>query len=377
MSTNIVELTKREREAATAKVAARMNGHAKRGRNGVAHDDPPVVRRLDFEIAASLPEHDTTFDDELAEGVIGRNAMVVLYGDSNSGKTFLAIELGARLTLTEDWLGRRTAGGVVLYLATEAVESVRMRLMAWQRHFQKRLQHFVIVRSPINLFDGEADTTAVLALVEDVEKQFGKRVVLIIGDTLARISAGANENSGEDMGMVLKHADRIRQATGATFFWIHHTGKDAAKGMRGWSGMRAAIDTEIEVTGDVATGMRAAEVTKQRDLPGKGDRLGFRLVPVPMGLNRWGTERTSCIVIASDAPEKQQRNKRPSEIAGAITEALTQHGAGMLKGRLVAHFKERYTSSAIYREVAKMVADGRLIEAAGVVSIPGKPGSHG
>jgi len=86
------------------------------------------------------------------------------------------------------------------------------------------------------------------------------------------------------MGVVLKNADVIRGATGATFLWIHHCGKDQAKGMRGWSGTRAAIDTEIEITGDEATGLRSAEITKQRDLPGKGDRIGFRLEQVNLGV---------------------------------------------------------------------------------------------
>lgn len=349
---------------------SKVNGHAP------ADDDAPVVRQLDFEVAASLPDDEAQFDDELVEGVIGRAAMAVLYGDSNSGKTFLAIDLACRLSLAQTWLGKRTVGGIVLYLATEAVESVRMRLRAWQRYFGQRLPHVVIVRSPVNLYDGQADTTAVLALVENIERQLGSRVVLIVGDTLARISAGANENSGEDMGVVLKHADRIRQATGATFLWVHHTGKDAAKGMRGWSGMRAAIDTEIEVTGDEATGLRTAEITKQRDLPGKGDRLGFQLVPVPLGFNRWGSERTSCVVRSADAPDKPAaRGKRPSEIAGAITEYLTQRGSGCIRGALVKHFEGRYARQSVYKEIGKLVEIGVLIESGSLVALPGKPGA--
>lgn len=333
--------------------------------------DLPLLRKLGYVLADQLPDGDEVFDDELVEGTIGRAAMAVLYGDSNSGKTFLAIDIGAALSQRKDWLGRPTAGGVVVYLATEAAASVRMRLRAYQRFHGVRVPGFVIVQSPINLFDGDGDVTAVIALIGEIEGLLGEKVELLIGDTLARISAGANENSGEDMGVVLKHADAIRSATGATFLWIHHCGKDQAKGMRGWSGMRAAIDTEIEVAADDATGRRSAEITKHRDLPGKGDRIGFRLEQVPLGANRWGTPRGSCVVVAADAPAKPVRGKRPSEIAGAIVEALTQHGAGMFKGALAKHFDGRYISSTVYREVKKMVADGRLIEAAGLVALAG------
>lgn len=336
--------------------------------------DRPLLRKLDYVLADSLVDASDAFDDELVEGVIGRAAMAVLYGDSNSGKTFAAIDLGAAICRGEPWLGRNCDEGLVLYLATEGATSVCMRLTAYQRHHETTVPGFAIVQSPINLYDGEADVAAVIALVDDIEQQAGGKVVLIIGDTLARISAGANENSGEDMGVVLKNADAIRSATGATFMWIHHCGKDQARGMRGWSGMRAAIDTEIEVTADEATGLRSAEITKQRDLPGKGDRLGFRLLPVQLGINRWGTPRGSCVVLGADAPVKAARGKRVSEIAGAITEFLTVRGSGCLKGALVKHFEGRYSRQSVYREIGKQLDAGMLIESAGVVALPGKPG---
>lgn len=336
-------------------------------------EDAPVVRQLAFRMADTLPDIVDEFDDELVEGVIGRATMAVLYGDSNSGKTFAAIDLGASICRGLPWLGRPTDSALVLYLATEAAASVEMRLRAYQRHHQVRVPGFAIVQSPVNLFDGEADTTAIIALVDQLEHEHGAKVGLIIGDTLARISAGANENSGEDMGVVLRHADAIRSATGATFLWVHHTGKDQAKGMRGWSGTRAAIDTEIEVTADESTGLRSAEITKQRDLPGKGDRLGFQLQVVPLGVNRWGTPRGSCVVVSSDAPAKPVRGKRQSEIAGAITEFLEGRGAGCLRGALTKHFEGRYARQSVYREVGKMLDAGMLVESAGVVALPGRP----
>lgn len=331
-------------------------------------------RKLQHVLAADLSDALETFDDELVEGLIGRMAMAVLYGDSNSGKTFAAIDLGAAICQGLDWLGRPTAKGLVVYLATEAQASVQMRLRAYQRHHRVKLYGFVIVQSPINLFDGMADVAAVIELVASVEREHGCKVALIIGDTLARIAAGANENSGQDMAVVLRNADAIRVATLAAFLWIHHTGKDAAKGMRGWSGMRAAIDTEIEIVADDATGLRSLEVTKQRDLPGKGTRLGFRLISVPLGVNRWGTERGSCVLEPTDAPAKT-RGKRPSEIAGAIVEFLTARNSGCARGALVKHFEGRYVRASVYKEVAKLVDNGMLIECAGVVALPGRPGA--
>jgi hypothetical protein len=129
------------------------------GHNGTHHhtDGPPGGRRLDFVLADNLPDNDENFDDELIEGAIGRAAMAVLYGDSNSGKTFLAIDIGASLGRGCPWLGRNVADGLVVYFATEAEASVRMRLRAYQRHHGCKVPGFVVVRSPINLFDGAED----------------------------------------------------------------------------------------------------------------------------------------------------------------------------------------------------------------------------
>jgi putative DNA primase/helicase len=342
--------------------------------------DEPIVRRLDYVLASDLPDVDEDFDDELVEGVLGRAVMAVMYGASNSGKTFAAIDLGAAVCRGERWLGKNAVPGIVLYLATEAAGSVRMRLKAYQRLHNVRARGFVIVQSPINLFDGQADVTAVLAIVGEIESLYGEKVVLIIGDTLARIAAGANENSGEDMGVVIDHADAIRAATGATFLWIHHSGKDQARGARGWSGMQAAIDTEIEVTADEALGTRVAEITKQRDLGGKGMRLGFRLESVRLGFNRWGNERTSCVAVSADAPpriEKAAKGRRPSEIAGAITEFLTSRGTGAAKSALAKHFDGRYLRTSVYREVDKLVVLGQLLESAGVIALAAKPRIEG
>lgn len=166
-------------------------------------------RALSYELAEHLDADATEFADELIEGLIGRISMAVLYGDSNSGKTFLGIDLGSAVARRIEWMDRQVDGGMVVYLATESPASVRNRLRAYQRHHACIVPNFVIVSSPINLFDGSADTAAVIALIQRLESDLGAKCELVIGDTLARLSAGANENSGEDMTTVLAHLDRM------------------------------------------------------------------------------------------------------------------------------------------------------------------------
>jgi len=326
--------------------------------------EPPIVYPLSVAFADELT-NDFTPPDEIVEGVLTAGDGSILYGDSNSGKTFFVIDMACAVARGVPWMGKQTEPGLVIYLAAESPASVRSRIQAYQRHYGVRVPNFAIVQSPIDLFDGDADTDKLIQLVKQIEWQKGQHARLIIGDTLARLSAGANENAGQDMGLVVRRFDRIRAECKAHFLLIHHSGKNAAAGARGWSGVRAAVDTEIEVTDSPAG--RCCEITKQRDLPTKGDRIGFKLQEVTMGLSKWKSPVTSCVVMPADAPEKHS-GKRISEVGGAIVEMLRTKGTGVKKKDVVAHFAERYVSSAVYRELKKLVDGGQVKELMGVVS---------
>lgn len=237
--------------------------------------------------------------DELIEGLIVSRSVSVLYGDSNSGKTFFALSLAAAIARGEPVYGRKVDSGLVVYLASEAPGSIRSRLQALKKFYACDLHNLAMVPVPVNFHASDRDTLAVIALVQEIERTKGQPVRLIVGDTLARMTAGANENSGEDMAPVMARFDRVAQEAGAALLLIHHNGKDAAKGARGWSGIRAHIDTEIEVS--EKDGVRSAFVTKQRELPGKGEAIFFRLETVEMGVTKFGSPATTCVAVQDTA----------------------------------------------------------------------------
>jgi len=269
---------------------------------------PKVVKALDFAFADELSA-DFSPPDELVQGLLTVGGGSVLFGDSNSGKTFLAIDLACAVARGIPWMGRQTEPGLVVYLAAESPASVRSRLQAYQQRYRLKLPNFVIVQSSIDLFEGDDDMFAIMHLIREVEEARGTKVRLVVGDTLARLSPGANESTGQDMGRVIRRIDLIRTECDVHFMLVHHSGKNASAGARGWSGLRAAVDTEIEVI-DSAAG-RCAEITKQRDLSTVRERVGFRLEPVTLGVTKWGTPATSCIVVPADAA-KRQTGKRIS-----------------------------------------------------------------
>ncbi len=345
------------------------NDYAQEFGTGALSDLLERVKAPEYPLSVAFADeltNDFTPPDEIVEGVLTAGDGSILYGDSNSGKTFFVIDMAAAVARGVSWMERQTEPGLVIYLAAESPASVRSRLQAYQQHHRVKVPNFAIVQSPIDLFDGDADADKVIQLIKQIERQKGQPARLIIGDTLARLSAGANENAGQDMGLVVRRFDRIRTECKAHFLLIHHSGKNIAAGARGWSGVRAAVDTEIEVTDSPAG--RCCEITKQRDLPTKGDRIGFRLDVVALGVTKWGRAATSCVVMPAAAPERQT-GKRISEVGGAIVEMLRTKGTGVKKKDVVAHFHERYTSSAVYREIKKLAEGGQVKELMGVVSI--------
>ena len=249
--------------------------------------------------------------DELVEGLMTIGSSVVVYGDSNSGKTFWALSVATAIASGEDCYGRKTDPGLVVYLASEAPASIRSRMQAIKKFHGCSLENLAMVPVPMNFYSGDQDAPDVIELVRAIEVAKGKPVRLIIGDTLARMSAGANENSGEDMGPVMARFDQVATATGAAMMIIHHNGKDAAKGARGWSGIRAHIDTEIEVS--EKEGTRSVTVTKQRELPSKGETIYFKLEVIEMGTTKFGGPATTCVAVPDQEAATTKPHKKPTK----------------------------------------------------------------
>lgn len=274
------------------------------------------------------PVTDTT---DFVEDLLGNGQMSVVYGDSNSGKTFFALDLALHVALGREWFGKQVDGGGAIYIAAEGGFGIRNRVTAFLRHH--RIVNvdqvpFAIVPKTINLLDPKADTKALIAETQAAIKRIGGPVRLIVVDTLARAIAGGNENASEDMGALVANADRIRDATGAHLKFIHHSGKDTARGARGHSSLRAATDTEIEVTRDHETGISVAKVTKQRELPVEGE-FGFRLEVVQLGVNRRLKTVTSCAVVPVQAANLPKEVRLSDNLRAALTQlksCLLDHG---------------------------------------------------
>ncbi len=212
-------------------------------------------------------------------------AVSVVYGEANVGKTFWAIDLAHHVFEGIAWAGHRVNQGGVLYVAAEGGAMFQNRMVA-------RKGRFWVLPGQVTLAGRRPDTPELAEMVMHLATVQGP-YRLIIFDTLARVMGGADENAAPDIAKLMQSIDYVRAATGAHCMLIHHSGKDAARGARGHSSLRAAVDTEIVLTRD-DEGNREARATKQRDYP-TGERVGFDLRTVGLGADSDGDPVTSCV----------------------------------------------------------------------------------
>lgn len=271
--------------------------------------------------------------NDFVEGLLSGNSTSIIYGPSNSGKTFFATDLGLHVAAGVSWRGREVDHGAVLYVALEGGYGVANRVSAFKRERGIAVAAFAVLNQPLNLRSSDKDASMVIVAARELGNLSRFAIRLIVIDTLARALAGGDENSSTDMGNLLARCDAIREATQANVLLIHHTGKDVQRGERGWSGLRAAVDTSISIERLEDSGITVATVEKQRDLP-KGDRFAFRLAPVELGRNKRGKPVTSCVVDPADAiPPAKGKGKRSDGLTpvernalAALADALDEAG---------------------------------------------------
>lgn len=238
---------------------------------------------------------------DFVEDVLTEGGMSVVYGESNCGKTFFATDLSLHIAMGKVWRGKQIERGGVIYCALEGSHGIQNRVAAFRQHYAMTGVElpFAVIPVTLNLLDPTADMPRLLDAIKRANEQMEAPVKMLVMDTLSRAMAGGNENAPDDMGALVTNDAKIRQAVNVHNMWIHHSGKDAAKGARGHSLLRAATDTEIEIVREDKDSPSIATVRKQRDMEITGE-WPFRLQTVDLGANRRGKPVTSCIVVDAD-----------------------------------------------------------------------------
>ncbi len=300
---------------------------------------------------------------DFVESLLTEGGASVIYGPSNCGKSFWVLDLAVCVATGVDFRDElQVDQGAVVYVALEGAFGVRNRIEALKR--EGRLPEdapLFFCFAPVSLLErGHAARLAQSVKQAAAESAMPCRLVIL--DTLARAMAGGDENSGQDMTAAVSAIDAIRAATGAHVAVVHHCGKDEARGARGHSSLRAAVDTEIEVTRPEGETVSTVRVTKQRDMPA-GESMPFSLKTVVLGIDRRGKEITSCIVHHEDsimATSRSKLGRKPEVSPDALLELLP--AASKPAWRKRADDEHGITKPTFYRLTKELQQKGAIIQ---------------
>lgn len=283
------------------------------------------------DIDAVLEEPEWLVDDILTRGDLS-----LLYGASGSGKSFLATHVALGVCRGEEVLGHKIMrpGGVV-YIAAEGRKGYKKRLRAYRQYFglaEGTQLPFVFLPVAIDLFsngersDGDKLLADLVVLAEQMVA-LGTRLELVVIDTHAAVSPGANENASEDGSRMLRRYQRIQDLTGTHVMVVHHKNAAGEK-PRGWTGIYANADNGIEVDCNEQK-TRTAKIVKMKDGE-DGEKIGFRLERVELGARDDGKTITSCVVVPAQAQQHTGKGPNLSDqqriALQALREAVLAHG---------------------------------------------------
>lgn len=239
----------------------------------------------------------------LIKGILPKGE-TMLFGASGAGKTFAALDMACHLALGMPWNGRKTVQTAVTYVCAEGQGGFRTRLEAWC------VRHCIDVSELDGWLSIMPDTPNFLS--EDEVRLVAEKIMkhggtgLIIVDTLAQVTAGADENSSQEMGKALRHAKLLISLTNSSYMLVHHTGKDEERGARGSSVIKGQLDAMFYVFKEGE--QHTLHVEKMKD--GKdGFGFNFKLGTETLGHDEDGDAITSCTVEYDGAANETRKKK--------------------------------------------------------------------
>jgi len=232
--------------------------------------------------------------DMVIENLLPLGSLVCLFGEPAKGKSFVALDMAFCISQGIPWHGLKVEQGSVIYIAGEGLDGIAKRIKALTSKYGcDDPKDFYLSNGSIDL----ADNKSVQSLLHELSGK--KSIKLIVVDTMHRNFTG-DENSAKDIAMLVKHADDLKDQTGATILIVHHSGKSKQSEARGSSAFKAALDVEIKVTNE--KGVVTLKNTKMKDSK-LFEPLHFKLTTKLLDeRDKQGNPVSSAVLESTDAP---------------------------------------------------------------------------
>lgn len=289
-------------------------------------------------------------------GVLPFEGIGAIFGPSGSGKSFLTLDLLATVASGDEWFGCGVKAAPVLYVALEGEAGIAQRVKAHEVKHGPVASGFRFMLQALDIRNAGDRADLVQAI-----KAAGWCGGVLCLDTLNRAAPGMDENDSKSMGEVISAAKAMQSELGGLVLLVHHTGKDATKGMRGHSSLHAALDAVIEVCRD--NDRREWKMHKAKDGE-DGEAHPFRLDVVEVGTDEDGESVTSCVIAPEEnagaavrrpLPPKSGNQRHILDALGEVLKAAKDYGqAGAPIGRPCVQLED-----AIEKTRGSLVCDAK------------------
>ncbi len=271
---------------------ARQKGELPPSPAGQNTSQAPHVEPLQFITAAQIKDLPPVA--WRVKNVFPAQGVAAIYGPPASGKSFLALDMAAAIASGRDWFGHKCAAAPVFYVYLEGAGALKNRVEAWESEHERAFPDGVTFY--LNAFDLFKNADALIAAIP--------HGAVVIIDTLAAAAPGFDENSGVDMSRTIEALGRIAREKNGLALVVHHSGKDASRGLRGHSSLLGALDAAICVDRSGASSVRRWTLAKSKDAE-DGIGAAFSLHRVELGTDADGDMVSSCIVRRVEGEQRE------------------------------------------------------------------------
>jgi hypothetical protein len=245
----------------------------------------------------------------LVEELWGANSVGVIGGAPKCSKTWLGLDIALSVATGTACLGKYAVpqpGPVLVYLAEDALPSVRERVAGMARHRGVALSgvEIDVVTAPVLRLDRDPDRMRLL----ETARRLQPRLLLL--DPLVRLH-GIDENNASEVAGLLAYFRSLQRLLDVSVILVHHTRKNATGGIAAGQGLRGSSD--IHAFGDSNLYLRRGKdhlvlTTEHRAAPASP--------PIPLALIATNPETIHLEVIAP------HQDGRPRSIEDQVLDVL-------------------------------------------------------
>lgn len=327
------------------------------GREPGSDDEPtatPASRFVWVKDFCALPPTETW----LIKNYLEPDSLSVLFGDSESYKSFLAIDIACHIATGKDWRGNPVKKGVCLFIAGEGGNGLKKRIRAWFEYYKLPMTNIAISIVPLALCDPK-NSVELIADIKTFLQQSQFMPSFIALDTLNTHFGPGDENGTSDMTKFLSGMRELRLATKAHVMATHHCGHGDKSRSRGSIVLHNGIDWEYRAERKPDTRITTIFNTKSKDAD-KPDPLSWCLERQSLP---WATEdgepMASCVLLPADLQDEEPKAGSGNGIAlTALRNALMDHGQE--SAGVVSVSEDQWRQAAYDLGISKSSQDAKM-----------------